>query len=60
VLLIGLIQNSLNLKNVSSNYQQVVLGLVFILAMTTESFGRQVRNIARRIRQRRSDGQQVS
>lgn len=60
VLLIGLIQNSLNLKNVSSNYQQVVLGLVFILAMTTESFGQQVRDIARRLRNRRTDGQQVS
>lgn len=60
VLLIGLIQNSLNLKNVSSNYQQVVLGLVFILAMTTESFGQQVRDIARRLRNGRSAGQQVS
>ena len=60
VLLIGLIQNSLNLKNVSSNYQQVVLGLVFILAMTAESFGQQVRDIARRLRNRRTDGQQVS
>ncbi|MEN9822277.1 MAG: hypothetical protein RLZ04_703 [Actinomycetota bacterium] len=60
VLLIGLIQNSLNLKNVSSNYQQVILGLVFILAMTTESFGQKVRNIARRIRSARSAGQQVS
>lgn len=60
VLLIGLIQNSLNLKNVSSNYQQVVLGLVFILAMTTESFGQQVRDIARRLRNKRTDGQQVS
>ncbi len=59
VLLIGLIQNSLNLKNISSNYQQVVLGLVFILAMTTESFGKQVRDIARWLRNRRSDGHQV-
>lgn len=60
VLLIGLIQNSLNLKNISSNYQQVILGLVFILAMTTESFSQQVRDIARRLRTRRSAGQQVS
>jgi hypothetical protein len=38
----------------------VILGLVFILAMTTESFGQKVRNIARRIRSARSAGQQVS
>ena len=59
VLLIGLIQNSLNLKNVSSNYQQVILGLVFIVAMTTESFGEKVREVARRIRSQNAAGQQM-
>ena len=38
VVLIGLIQNALNLKGVPSNYQQVVLGAVFIAAMTTDLF----------------------
>ncbi len=35
VILIGLIRNSLNLLSVSSNMQDVVLGLVFMLAMTS-------------------------
>lgn len=60
VLLIGLIQNSLNLKNVSSNYQQVVLGLVFILAMTTESFSRQVQKVARRVNRARASSTEIS
>lgn len=60
VLLIGLIQNSLNLKNVSSNYQQVVLGLVFILAMTTESFGNGIRMIVRPFRKRNPVDPKVS
>ena len=38
VVLIGIIQNALNLKGVPSNYQQVVLGAVFIMAMMTDFF----------------------
>ena len=36
VLLIGVLRNSLNLLNVSSNMQDVWIGLVFMLAMTSE------------------------
>jgi len=35
VLLIGVVRNSLNLLNVSSNLQDVWLGLIFVLAMTS-------------------------
>ena len=36
VLLIGVLKNSLNLLNVSSNMQDVCIGLVFMLAMTSD------------------------
>lgn len=48
VLLIGVIRNSLNLLNVSSNMQDVWLGVVFVLAMTSQFLRRYLERWANR------------
>ena len=48
VLLIGLIRNSLNLLSVSSNMQDVWLGVVFVLAMTSQFLRRYLERWANR------------
>lgn len=63
VLLIGLIQNALNLKGVPSNYQQVVLGAVFIVAMTTDlfiSWASSIAHILTKVFSRQSQSQSVN
>ena len=47
-LLIGVIRNSLNLLNVSSNMQDVWLGVVFVLAMTSQFLRRYLERWANR------------
>ena len=54
VLLIGVIRNSLNLLSVSSNMQDVWLGLVFILAMTSQRIQQETTRISRWLRRRAS------
>ena len=48
VLLIGVIRNSLSLLNVSSNMQDVWLGVVFVLAMTSQFLRRYLERWANR------------
>lgn len=48
VLLVGVIRNSLNLLNVSSNMQDVWLGVVFVLAMTSQFLRRYLERWANR------------
>ena len=48
VLLIGVIRNSLNLLSVSSNMQDVWLGVVFVLAMTSQFLRRYLERWANR------------
>ena len=46
--MIGVIRNSLNLLNVSSNMQDVWLGVVFVLAMTSQFLRRYLERWANR------------
>lgn len=52
VLLIGVIRNALNLLSVSSNMQDVWVGAVFILAMTSQLLQQEVTRLTSRLRPR--------